>query len=94
MPKYQITPYTLRRARELGVRVVPSRLPQYKIDVYDKQGNFLTHCGATGYSDYPTYMKTHGKTYADERRRLYKIRHEKDRHKVGSRGYWASNLLW
>ena len=94
MSKYQITPYTLRRARELGVRVTPSHLPQYKLDVYDKKGKLLTHCGATGYSDYPTYMREQGQAVARERRRLYKIRHERDRHKVGSRGWWADQLLW
>jgi len=35
-----------------------------------------------------------GKEYADERRRLYKMRHEKDRNKVGSPGFYADKLLW
>jgi hypothetical protein len=39
-------------------------------------------------------MKTKGKAYADERRRLYKIRHSKDRNVKGSDGYYADKLLW
>jgi hypothetical protein len=50
--------------------------------------------GALGYSDYPTYMKKMGKKYADERRRLYKIRHKKDRLKKGTNGWYADQLLW
>jgi hypothetical protein len=35
-----------------------------------------------------------GKKIADERRRLYKIRHKKDRSVKGSAGYYADKLLW
>jgi hypothetical protein len=44
--------------------------------------------------DYPYYMKTQGKEYADERRRLYKARHQKTRTKVGSTSWWADRILW
>jgi hypothetical protein len=50
--------------------------------------------GAYGYPDYPTYMKTEGKEYADERRRLYKARHNNTRMKKGSASWWADKLLW
>jgi hypothetical protein len=50
--------------------------------------------GARGMNDFPTYMKTRGKKYAKTRRRLYKMRHEKDRHVKGSNGYYADVLLW
>jgi len=46
------------------------------------------------YSDYPTYLETKGKKFADERRRLYKIRHEKTRHVKDSPSYYADQLLW
>ena len=39
-------------------------------------------------------LKTKGKEYADERRRLYKIRHNKDRLVKNSNGYYADKLLW
>ena len=50
--------------------------------------------GAYGYPDYPTYMKTEGKAYADERRRLYKARHNSTRMKKGSASWWADRILW
>jgi hypothetical protein len=50
--------------------------------------------GAIGYGDYPTFKQTKGKQYADERRRLYRIRHQKDMKKINSNGYFAGKLLW
>jgi len=90
---YKILPYTLRQAKKLGVEVKQSKKKSKKIDVF-KDGKFLTSIGATGYKDYPTYWKTEGKNVADNRRKLYKKRHEKDRHNVGSAGYYADQLLW
>jgi hypothetical protein len=47
-----------------------------------------------GYNDYPTFIRKKGIEYADVRRRLYKMRHEKDRHERGTAGYYADKLLW
>jgi hypothetical protein len=35
-----------------------------------------------------------GKEYADKKRKAYKTRHEKDRHKRGSAGFYADKILW
>ncbi len=91
---YTILPYTLKQASKLRVVIKPSTNPLKKIDVFDKQGNKLASVGAVGYLDYPYYIKLHGKEYADERRKLYKMRHSKDRLKKGSNGYYADKLLW
>jgi len=92
---YEILPYTKDRARVLGVVVLPSKTGNYKIDIFDKKmKTYLGSVGDVRYNDYPHYILSHGKKYADERRRLYKIRHEADRHKVGSAGFWADRLLW
>jgi len=92
---YKINSYTFRQAKKIHVKVKPSRKGKYKLDVFDEKTNkFITSIGANGYSDYPTFIKTKGKKFADERRRLYKIRHEKDRHVKNSRGYYADKLLW
>ena len=91
---YTITNYTKERARKLGVIVKPSTVKGKKIDVFNKKGEKLASVGALGMGDYPTFIKTKGKEYADSRRRLYKMRHDKDRHKRGSRGYYADKLLW
>lgn len=91
---YQITPYTYSKAKQLGVKIKPSTNPKYKLDVFDKNNDYITSVGAYGYKDYPTYMKEQGLEYANERRRLYRIRHDKDRKKIGTRGYYADQLLW
>ncbi len=91
---YSITNYTKQQAKKLGVVVKPSSVKGKKIDVFKKNGEKIASVGAIGYSDYPTYIKTKGKAYADERRRLYKIRHSKDRNVRGSDGYYADKLLW
>ena len=67
---------------------------KYKLEVYDNNGLFLFHVGANGYGDYSTYLKENGISYANERQRLYKIRHAKDLKVKGSKGYYAKKLLW
>ena len=91
---YEILPYTYKKAKDLGVVVKPSKKPKYKLDVYDKNGVFITSCGSAEYEDFPHYIQSRGQAYADKRRALYKIRHQKDRLIKGSRGYYADQLLW
>jgi hypothetical protein len=91
---YHITAYTKRKAKQLGVTVKPSTVDGKKIDVFNKKGEKVASIGAAGMGDYPTFMKKYGREYANSRRKLYKQRHEKDRHKRGSAGYYADKLLW
>jgi len=91
---YRITSYTRDRAKALGVTVKPSTVKGKKIDVFNKKGEKLASVGAIGYGDYPTFVRTKGLDYAESRRHMYKIRHEKDRHKAGSAGFYADKLLW
>ena len=90
---YQITNYTKQKAKELNVKVKPSSNPKKKIDVY-KDDKKVASVGAIGYDDYPTYIIKKGKQYADQRRKMYKIRHSKDKNIIGSNGYYADKLLW
>ena len=90
---YQITEYSYQQAKRLGVSIKPSTNKKKKIDVY-KDDKKIASIGATGYGDYPTFMKTEGKEYADKKRQAYKKRHEKDRHIKGTNGYYASEILW
>jgi hypothetical protein len=90
---YSITNYTRKQAKKLGVIVKPSTNKTKKIDVY-KSDRKIASVGAYGMNDYPTYMKKNGIKYAKTRRRLYKIRHEKDRKKKWSHGWLADKLLW
>ena len=91
---YKITNRQKRNADALFVKIKPSTLKGKKIDVFDIQGNKIASIGALGYMDYDLYLKTKGLAYANERRRLYQIRHAKDRTKKGSAGYYADKILW
>jgi len=91
---YTITDYTRKQAKKLGVRVELSKNPKKKLDVYDKYGLKLCSIGSSNYYDYPTYLEVFGKEVAEKRRKLYKQRHEKDRHIIGSPGFFSDKLLW
>ena len=90
---YKITKYTYNQAKKLGLEVKASTNKTKKIDVY-KRGKKIASVGANGMNDYPTYILKKGPAYAKTRRRLYKMRHEKDRHIRGSNGWLADKLLW
>tara|TARA_R110000787_G_scaffold227938_3_gene335633 strand:+ start:410 stop:715 length:306 start_codon:yes stop_codon:yes gene_type:complete len=99
---YNITAYTKRKAKQLGVQIKPSTRKGKKIDVFkkikNKQGETklkkLASIGAIGMGDYPTFLKTRGKEYANKRRKAYRSRMAKNIKVVGSAGYYAGNLLW
>ena len=90
---YKITKHTLKRAKKLGFTVKQSSNKTKKIDVYKKDKK-IASVGANGMNDYPTYQIKKGCKYAKTRRRLYRIRHEKDRKIKGSNGWYADKLLW
>lgn len=90
---YTIHLYSRKKAAQLGVVIKPSMYVNKKIDVFRKK-TFLCSIGSSEYSDYPTYIQTHGLVYANKRRLLYKKRHEKDRHTINTPGYFADNILW
>jgi hypothetical protein len=95
---YQITEAIKKKAKVIGVEVRPSTRKGKKIDAY-KDGKLQASFGATGYKDYELYKKESGLTVANEKRKLYKQRHEKDR-KIKYRngkltaGYLADRILW
>ena len=86
---YTILPYTKDKAKQLGVTVTPSTKKGKKLDVF-KNGKLIASIGAIGYKDYPTYLKEDGQAIANERRRLYRLRHTKNT--LGEQ--LALNLLW
>jgi hypothetical protein len=91
---YRIKAHSYAQAKRLGVTIKPSRVKGKKIDVFNKQGDKLASIGALGMGDYPTFKQTKGIEFANKRRKAYKSRHEKDRHKRGSAGYFADKILW
>ena len=90
---YIITAYTREQAKKYGVTVKKSKLKSKKIDVF-KNGEKVASVGALGYGDYPTFTRTKGKEFANKRRKAYKKRHQKDRTKRGTAGWYADKLLW
>ena len=90
---YRITNYTRKQGRKIGVLVKPSKNPNKKIDVF-RNGEKIASVGAFGMNDYPTYIRKSGIAFAKTRRKLYKQRHEKDRHVKWSNGWLADKLLW
>jgi hypothetical protein len=90
---YKITARQKRNAEALGVTIKPSTNKSKKIDVF-KNGKKIASIGAMGYMDYELYLNSLGKEYADERRKLYKIRHANNRNKIGTPGFFADRILW
>lgn len=74
---YVILPYTKEKAKQIGLTVLPSIKKGKKIDVY-KNGKLIASIGDINYKDYPTYLKEDGRDVANERRRLYRLRHTKN----------------
>lgn len=91
---YTIDPQAFKNAEKLGVTIKKSTEKNKKLDVFDKDGEKLATIGDVRYMDYRSYMKMEGKPFADERRRLYRIRHEKTRKVKGSPSYFADKILW
>lgn len=92
--KYEISPYAYKQAEKLGIKIQPSKKKFKKIDIFDYNNQYIMSIGDTRYNDWKSYIKEKGQEYADNRRRLYKIRHERNRHKDGTAAYYADQLLW
>jgi adenine specific DNA methylase Mod len=89
---YQILPYSYQQAKRLNVFIKPSENPKKKIDVY-KDSKKVASIGDPNYQDYAHYLQK-DKTLADNRRRLYHLRHKGESDKVGTPGYYSMHLLW
>jgi hypothetical protein len=74
---YDISKTTYTIAKRYGLVVVPSTRKNKKIDVY-KDDHFLASIGDSRYDDMHTHLKKNGKAVAEERRRLYYLRHKRD----------------
>ena len=74
--------------------IIQSKNKGKKIDVYTINNDFLHSIGDIRYNDYPNYCIIYNKQYADERKRLYHIRHKKGIDIVNTKQYLSANLLW
>lgn len=91
---YNITEYSKRRARELGVIIKPSKNKNKKIDVFRTDGTKIASIGDTRYGDYPTYINQKGLKYANERRRLFMARFSKVDESKLTPATLAKKILW
>jgi len=90
---YKINDYSYQQAKKLGVTIKPSTNKNKKIDVF-KDNKKIASIGNINYMDYPSYInsKQYGLQYANERKKLYKIRHKKDLN--SGNGYYSNKILW
>ena len=87
---YQITDYSYKGAREMGLEIFPSKRKYKKIDVF-KKGKYLCSIGDNRYLDYPSILAKEGYDIAEKHRKLYRNRHKNDN---GLNGKLALFLLW
>ena len=90
---YIITDYTLQKAKQMKVTVQLSEIKNKKLDVFKNDVKIAT-IGDSRYKDFPTYVIENGIEFANQRKRLYYIRHKKDIEKLYSNGFYAAKLLW
>ena len=86
MPQTNLTK-AKQRAKRLGVTIKPSTNKNKKLDVFDQHGQKIASIGDIRYSDY----LQHGD---EERRKRYKLRHEKYRKVPGTPSFFADQILW
>ena len=97
--EYEIKPYSFDQADRLGVFITPSYKKNKKIDVYKKIKNsdeyeYCCSIGDKRYKDYPTFWDEDGPEKARRRRKAYHNRHQEDRARRESPGYYAYYILW
>jgi hypothetical protein len=86
---YEISKATFKIAKQYGLEIFPSSRKNKKIDVF-KDGKYIASIGDSRYKDYHIYLKEQGKAYADNRARLYYMRHKA----VSLKEQLAKLLLW
>lgn len=92
---YDIDDYTYEQAKKIKVIVKPSKKANKKIDVFDSiDEQYITSIGDIRYGDYPTYLKTRGKEFADKRRNAFHKRFKTDSISPYTNIYYSSKLLW
>jgi hypothetical protein len=85
---YEISKNTYKIAKLNNLDIYPSTKKNKKIDIY-RDGKYLGSIGDSRYKDFYMYLKE-DKALANERRRLYHLRHTGDTFKEQA----ARLLLW
>jgi hypothetical protein len=90
---YKITNYSKEQAKKYNVVIKPSQNKGKKIDVF-KDNKKVASIGDINYLDYGSYLQTKGKAYADNRRKIYRVRHANDINVINTPGYYSGKILW
>ena len=86
---YEISKASFKIAKQYGLQIEPSSRRFKKIDVF-KDGKYIASIGDSRFADFHIYVKENGKAYANERARLYYLRHKN----ASVREQLAKLLLW
>ena len=94
MSNYKIYEHSKKQAELLNLTIKPSKNKNKKIDVYTNDDKFLHSIGNILYNDYGRYIEMYNLLYANKRRKLYHIRHQKGINIINSKQYLAAKILW
>lgn len=73
-----ISKHSKIQAKKLNLIIKVSNKKGKKIDVYDADNNYINSIGAIGYNDYGSYLNIYNLEYANQRKKLYILRHKKN----------------
>jgi hypothetical protein len=90
---YQITSRQRANARRIGVKIKPSTVKGKKLDVF-KGDKKVASIGAASMMDFDRWKAKEGIEKANARRKAFRSRFAKQRTKVGTPAYYASEILW
>lgn len=88
--EYQISEYSLEKAKTLGVELRPSNTKMKTIDIY-KNDEFVCSIGNKRYLDFPALVDKFGMNVACDKRREYKIRHK---YSKGEVAFFTNKIIW
>ena len=94
---YMISDDSIKKASKYGLVLKPSLNKRYKIDAYFNN-HLINSFGQYGANDFHTYKKyeklgLYPKGHANERKRLYYIRHPKNGD-IFSKDWLSKYILW
>jgi hypothetical protein len=100
---YKITEHTKNRLNDLNKKLNTDKInidlstnKNKKLDIFI-QNDKVASIGSLGSSDYGTYLESHGKDYAESRKKLYFQRHSKEKDiKDGevTNSWFSKYFLW
>ena len=93
MSNYKINDYSYDKAKKLNLFIKSSKNKAKKIDVYSCDNIFLGSIGDIKYNDHPNYCLIYGEKYANERKRLYHIRHKKGINIINTKQYLKCEFI-